>query len=125
MTTAATLSVIVPLSPTCDGLAATLWSVLRQPDVDLEVILVSADPASGAHPVARRFAGHDEVRWTEHGRPHRREVDDAAAFVRGLYARDGEAVRDLEVRRASLETTYLTLMRDAEAKQRAEGTTAA
>ena len=77
------------------------------------VIVASGTPAE----LARRFAGRDEVRWSEHGRSFRREVDDAADFVRHLYARDGEAVRDLEVRRASLETTYLALMRDAEARQ--------
>ena len=77
------------------------------------VIVASGTPAE----LARRFAGRDEVRWAEHGRSFRREVDDAAEFVRQLYARDDEAVHDLEVRRASLETTYLALMRDAEARQ--------
>jgi ABC-2 type transport system ATP-binding protein len=84
-------------------------------------IVASGTPAE----LARRFAGLDEVRWTEHGRSFRSEVDDATDFVRQLFARNGEAIRDLEVRRASLETTYLALMHDAEAKQRAEGTTAA
>jgi ABC-2 type transport system ATP-binding protein len=84
-------------------------------------IVASGTPAE----LARRFAGLDEVRWTEHGRSFRREVSDATDVVRQLFARDGEAIRDLEVRRASLETTYLALMHDAEARQRAEGTTAA
>jgi len=84
-------------------------------------IVASGTPAE----LARRFAGHDEVRWTEHGLSFRREVSDATDLVRQLFARNGEAIRDLEVRRASLETTYLALMHDAETKQRAEGTTAA
>jgi ABC-2 type transport system ATP-binding protein len=35
---------------------------------------------------------------------------DATAFVRGLFAEHGERLRDLEVRRASLEDTYLSLV---------------
>ena len=77
------------------------------------MIVASGTPAE----LTRRFAGRDEVRWSEGGSSFRREVDDATAFVRRLFARDGEAVRDLEVRRASLESTYLTLMRDAEARR--------
>lgn len=75
--------------------------------------------------LARRFAGHDEVRWTEDGTSFRRDVADATDFVRELFGRESEAIRDLEVRRASLETTYLALMHDAEAEQRPERTTAA
>lgn len=77
------------------------------------VIVAAGTPTE----LARRFAGRDEVRWAEHGQSFRREVDDATDFVRHLFARDGEAIRDLEVRRASLESTYLALMRDAEARQ--------
>lgn len=84
-------------------------------------IVASGTPAE----LARRYAGLDEVRWTEHGRPCRRDVGDGAAFVRTLFARDGEAIRDLEVRRASLETTYLALMHDAESRNPTEGSTAA
>lgn len=84
------------------------------------VIAASGTPAE----LARRFAGRDEVRWTEHGRSFQREVADATEFVRGLLAHDGEAVRDLEIRRTSLETTYLALMHEAEATPRPGRTTA-
>ena len=82
-------------------------------------IIAAGTPAE----LARRFAGLDEVRWTENGRSFRRDVADSTGLVRDLFARQGEAIRDLEVRRASLETTYLALMHEAE--QRPEGATAA
>jgi ABC-2 type transport system ATP-binding protein len=41
-------------------------------------------------------------------------ADDATAFVRELFRQYGESVEDLEVRRASLEDTYMALVRQAE-----------
>ena len=41
-------------------------------------------------------------------------ADDATAFVRELFRRYGESVEELEVRRASLEDTYMALVRQAE-----------
>jgi ABC-2 type transport system ATP-binding protein len=58
------------------------------------------------------IAGEDEVRWTVDGRPFRKSTSDSTAFVRDLFATYGDAVRELEVRRASLEDTYLTLVRE-------------
>jgi ABC-2 type transport system ATP-binding protein len=66
-----------------------------------------------------QIAGPDEVRWARAGRPFRRFTADSTSFVRDLFAADGEDVRELEVRRASLEDTYLALVRRAEAGQRA------
>ena len=43
---------------------------------------------------------------------------DSTAFVRDLFREHGEDVADLEVRRASLEDTYLALVRRAESGQR-------
>ncbi|HEY8339077.1 MAG TPA: hypothetical protein VIK95_04370, partial [Egibacteraceae bacterium] len=37
-------------------------------------------------------------------------ADDATAFVRQLFVEHGDRVTDLEVRRASLEDTYLALV---------------
>ena len=62
-----------------------------------------------------QIAGEDEVRWARAGQRFRRFTPDAASFVRGLLAADGEDVTELEVRRASLEDAYLTLVRQAEA----------
>ena len=64
--------------------------------------------------LARRIAGEDEVRWVEGGTPFRERTPDSTAFARELFRRRGEAVTELEVRRASLEDTYLALVRGAE-----------
>ena len=68
--------------------------------------------------LARQIAVDDEVRWSEHGIPQRRSVADSTGFVRELFRVRGDAVRDLEVRRSSLEDTYLALVREAEAFER-------
>jgi ABC-2 type transport system ATP-binding protein len=62
-----------------------------------------------------QIAGQDEVRWARSGQRFRCRTPDGASFVRGLFAAGGEDIRDLEVRRASLEDTYLTLVRQTEA----------
>lgn len=63
-----------------------------------------------ADELARGVAGTSEVRWSEHGRRFVRSVPDPTQFVRQLFATDGEAIEDLEVRRASLEDTYLAMV---------------
>ncbi|MEJ1105898.1 MULTISPECIES: ABC transporter ATP-binding protein [unclassified Kribbella] len=60
------------------------------------------------------IAGQDEVRWSIDGEQFRKSTADSTEFVRGLFAQYGEAVRELEVRRASLEDTYLALVRGEE-----------
>ncbi|MFD9902999.1 ABC transporter ATP-binding protein [Streptomyces sp. NPDC059063] len=67
-----------------------------------------------ASDLARRIAGRDEVRWTCGGRPFAHATSDATAFVRGLFHEHGEAIGGLEVRRASLEDTYMALVREAQ-----------
>jgi ABC-2 type transport system ATP-binding protein len=64
-----------------------------------------------------QIAGEDQVRWARDGQRFRRFTLDSTAFVRGLFATDGEDISELEVRRASLEDTYLALVRQAEADQ--------
>ncbi|GAA0404755.1 multidrug ABC transporter ATP-binding protein [Acrocarpospora corrugata] len=64
--------------------------------------------------LARRIAGEDEVRWMRDGRAFTCSTAESTAFVRGLFAEYGEAIAELEVRRASLEQTYLALVRQAE-----------
>lgn len=56
-----------------------------------------------------------EVRWRVDGRAGRRTTADPTAFVRGLFDRHGDEVSDLEVRRATLEDTYLALVHRHEA----------
>ena len=66
--------------------------------------------------LARQFAAAAEVRWTSGGRRHVHAVrgGDPTGFVRDLLAKD-EDVTELEVRRASLEDTYMALVQRAEA----------
>jgi ABC-2 type transport system ATP-binding protein len=64
-----------------------------------------------ADELARRVEGRAEVRWTRGGERFVHATDDATAFVRRLLSEPGEEVRDLEVRRASLEDTYLAMVR--------------
>ncbi|WP_157253654.1 ABC transporter ATP-binding protein [Nonomuraea typhae] len=67
--------------------------------------------------LSRRIAGHDEVRWTLEGRRHSERVADSTTFVRELFGRYGGAVRELDIQRASLEQTYLALVRQAETRE--------
>ncbi len=60
------------------------------------------------------IAGEDEVRWSVDGQGFRKQTADSTEFVRGLFAQYGEELRELEVRRASLEDTYLALVRGQE-----------
>ncbi|MFE0155215.1 ABC transporter ATP-binding protein [Nonomuraea sp. NPDC059007] len=68
--------------------------------------------------LARRIAGQDEVRWVHEGRRHTHTTADSTGFARELFARHGAAVQELEVQRASLEQTYLALVRHAEQENR-------
>jgi ABC-2 type transport system ATP-binding protein len=63
-----------------------------------------------ADQLARRVAGDAEVRWSRQGETFVHATADATAFVRGLLAQHGDDVTDLEVRRASLEDTYMALV---------------
>jgi ABC-2 type transport system ATP-binding protein len=65
----------------------------------------------------KQIAGEDEVRWARAGQHFRRLTPDSTTFVRRLLAAGGEDISELEVRRASLEDTYLALVRRAEASQ--------
>ena len=70
--------------------------------------------AGTAADLTRQIAGEDEVRWTLGGKPCVESTKDSTVFVRELFTRYGEAIGELEVRRASLEDTYLTLVRQSE-----------
>ena len=66
--------------------------------------------------LAQRIVGH-EVRWIRDGQRFAASTDTSTKFVFGLFERYGEAIVDLEVRRASLEDTYLSLVHEAESSQ--------
>ncbi|MFI9596674.1 ABC transporter ATP-binding protein [Nonomuraea sp. NPDC052265] len=68
--------------------------------------------------LARRIAGEDEVRWVRDGRRYADRTPDSTTFARELFARHGDDVQELEVHRASLEQTYLALVREAEGAAR-------
>ncbi|MEE6280123.1 ABC transporter ATP-binding protein [Georgenia sp. MJ170] len=63
-----------------------------------------------ADELARQVAGRTEVRWTAGGQRHVHATVDGTAFVRELFARQSEDIADLEVRRTTLEDTYLTMV---------------
>jgi ABC-2 type transport system ATP-binding protein len=69
-------------------------------------IVADGSPAD----LAAQVATEAQVRWRRDGRTLTESTTDATAFVRTLLA-DGGEVADLEVRRASLEDTYLTIVR--------------
>jgi ABC-2 type transport system ATP-binding protein len=63
-----------------------------------------------ADQLIRQVAGQAEVRWSRGGDHLVHSTDDAARFVRELFAQHGEEIADLEVRRASLEDTYMAMV---------------
>ncbi|WP_103937995.1 ABC transporter ATP-binding protein [Thermomonospora echinospora] len=67
-----------------------------------------------ADDLVRRTIGVALVRWSRGGEHFARTTPDAAAFVRGLFARHGEEITDLDVRRPGLEDAYLALVRQHE-----------
>jgi ABC-2 type transport system ATP-binding protein len=67
-----------------------------------------------ADELARRMSTEAEVRWTVDGQRFVHSTSDATAFVRQLFHDHGEQVEDLEVRRASLEDTYVAMVRQFE-----------
>ncbi|WP_052359891.1 ABC transporter ATP-binding protein [Actinoplanes friuliensis] len=68
-----------------------------------------------ADELSRRVAGEAEIRWTRDGSRYVHSAADATRFVRELFLQYGDTVADLEVRRAGLEDTYMTMVRDVEA----------
>jgi ABC-2 type transport system ATP-binding protein len=74
---------------------------------------VIADGSADA--LARRMSTEAEVRWSRGDERFVHATSDATAFVRGLLDQYGESIADLEVRRASLEDTYMALVQEFEA----------
>ncbi|WP_370947729.1 ABC transporter ATP-binding protein [Amycolatopsis sp. cg5] len=70
-----------------------------------------------ADELSRRIAGEAEVRWSRDGQRFVHSTAAATKFVYELFKQYGESVEELEVRRASLEDTYMTLVRQAESGQ--------
>jgi ABC-2 type transport system ATP-binding protein len=70
-----------------------------------------------ADQLARQIAGEAEIRWSRNGTRYVHAAADATAFVRELFRQHGDEIADLEVRRASLEDTYMTLVHQQETGQ--------
>jgi ABC-2 type transport system ATP-binding protein len=68
-----------------------------------------------ADQLARRVSSQAQVRWSQDGEHYVHATGDATRFVRELLARPGADIADLEVRRASLEDTYMALVQRQEA----------
>ncbi|MGK5500060.1 ABC transporter ATP-binding protein [Streptomyces sp. URMC 125] len=68
-----------------------------------------------AEELSRQASAEATVRWTREGRPFEAATAEPTRFVRRLFEEHGEAIGGLEVRRASLEDTYLTMVRELEA----------
>ena len=63
-----------------------------------------------AEALTRQVAGTSEVRWSRHGERFVHATDEPTPFVRRLFEQHGDDIADLEVRRASLEDTYLAMV---------------
>ncbi len=67
-----------------------------------------------ADELSRLMSTQAEVRWSRDGQRFVHSADEPTRFVRELFRQYGESVEDLEVRRASLEDTYMALVRQVE-----------
>jgi ABC-2 type transport system ATP-binding protein len=85
---------------------------------DRIVILAGGRVVADGSPaqLARMVTRDAEVRWRQGGEQLVHSTADATAFVRDLFAHEGGAeVTDLEVRRATLEDVYITMVHRHEA----------
>jgi ABC-2 type transport system ATP-binding protein len=64
--------------------------------------------------LAREVAKDTQVKWSRNGERFVHSTDDATSFVRQLFAQYGDEVADLDVRRATLEDTYLAVVQQHE-----------
>ncbi|MGY1802821.1 ABC transporter ATP-binding protein [Blastococcus sp. SYSU D00922] len=71
-----------------------------------------------ADELTRQVAGTSEVRWSRGGERFVHATEEPTPFVRRLFEQHGEEITDLEVRRASLEDTYIAMVRRFEAGDR-------
>jgi ABC-2 type transport system ATP-binding protein len=65
--------------------------------------------------LALRCSSEAEVRWSRDGQRFVHGTTDATGFVRDLFTQYGTEIADLEVRRATLEDSYMALVRGSEA----------
>jgi ABC-2 type transport system ATP-binding protein len=63
-----------------------------------------------ADQLARDVSSQAEVRWLQDGQPHVHTSANATAYVRKLLEQYKTGISDLEIRRASLEDTYMKIV---------------
>jgi ABC-2 type transport system ATP-binding protein len=68
-----------------------------------------------ADQLSTRMSTEAEVKWTVHGQRYVHTTTEATKFVHDLFKQHGDDVADLEVRRGSLEDTYMAMVRAFEA----------
>jgi ABC-2 type transport system ATP-binding protein len=73
-----------------------------------------------ADELARRMSTEAEVKWTVDGQRFVHSTADATEFVRQLFREHDEKIAELEVRRASLEDTYMAMVRQFESGEQEE-----
>ncbi|CAM5329018.1 ABC transporter ATP-binding protein [Streptomyces abikoensis] len=78
-----------------------------------------------AEELAERIVGEDEVRWVHDGRHHARSTTESTKLAFELFRRYGEEITDLEIRKATLEDTYLSLVRQQAGESETVATAAA
>jgi ABC-2 type transport system ATP-binding protein len=67
-----------------------------------------------ADQLSRRMSTKSEVKWSRDGQSFVHSDADSTRFVRELFGQYGEEISDLEVRPASLEDVYMSLVREFE-----------
>lgn len=70
-----------------------------------------------ADQLAREVSSQAEVRWTQDGKQLVHATKDATSYVRRLLSEHKTGISDLEVRRASLEDTYMAIVQKHETTQ--------
>ncbi|WP_188195008.1 ABC transporter ATP-binding protein [Nonomuraea sp. SYSU D8015] len=65
--------------------------------------------------LSRQISRDAQVRWSRGGEHFVHATEDATGFVRGLFEQYGTEIGDLEVRRATLEDTYMAILKREEA----------
>lgn len=70
-----------------------------------------------ADQLSHRMSTNSEVKWSRDGQRFVHSDADSTRFVRELFEQYGDGISDLEVRRASLEDSYMALVRQFEAGQ--------
>jgi ABC-2 type transport system ATP-binding protein len=63
--------------------------------------------------LAQQIVGEDEVRWTRDGERFVRSTKESTRLVFDLFTEYGRSIADLEIRKSTLEDTYLALVRQS------------